>query len=45
VSRLDQLDVCLKAADVDLDSETLQRLDAVEDAIPNPMSEDGLRRL
>lgn len=45
VSHLDQLDVCLKAADVDLDSETLQRLDAVEDAIPNPMSEDGLRRL
>lgn len=32
-------------ADLILDAETLARIDAIDEAIPNPMTEDGLRRL
>jgi len=45
VSRLDQLDECLAAEELVLDEETLQRIDQVDEEIPTPMSEDGLRRL
>ena len=44
-SRLDQLEESLAAADVILDEETLARIDAIDEEIPNPMTEDGLRRL
>lgn len=44
-SSLAQLEESLAAADLVLDSETLQRIDQVDAEIPNPMSEDGLRRL
>ncbi len=44
-SHPDQLDDCLKAAAIRLDDETLNRLDALEAASPNPMPEDGLRQL
>lgn len=40
-----QLEESLKAADVVLSAETLLRIDDVDAAIPNPMTEDGLRRL
>lgn len=40
-----QLNESLKAADLILDAETLQRIDDMEVEIPNPMTEDGLRRL
>jgi aryl-alcohol dehydrogenase-like predicted oxidoreductase len=40
-----QLEENLRAADLILDAETLRRIDAIEDDIPNPMTEDGLRRL
>jgi aryl-alcohol dehydrogenase-like predicted oxidoreductase len=40
-----QLEESLKAANVVLDSETLRRIDEIDAAIPNPMTEDGLRRL
>lgn len=42
---LAQLEESLKAIDVTLDAETLQRINEIEEAIPNPMTEDGLRRL
>ncbi|HEY1082059.1 MAG TPA: aldo/keto reductase [Prosthecobacter sp.] len=42
---VEQLDESLKAADLILDAETLRRIDALEVEIPNPMTEDGLRRL
>ena len=42
---LKQLDESLEARDLVLDQETLDRLDELEAEIPNPMSEDGLRRL
>ncbi|MEO0530764.1 MAG: aldo/keto reductase [Planctomycetota bacterium] len=45
VSHLDQLDENLAAADLVLDKETLARIDEIDVAIPNPMTEDGLRRL
>lgn len=45
VSKLEQLDECLAAADLTLDAETIDRINAVDEAIPNPMKEDGLRRL
>lgn len=44
-SHIDQLDESLAASKVDLDAETLARIDAIDEAIPNPMTEDGLRRL
>ncbi len=42
---LEQLDDTLAAADLILDQETLTRIDAIDFEIPNPMTEDGLRRL
>lgn len=36
---------CLAAADVVLDPDTIERINAVDEAIPTPMTEDGLRRL
>ena len=40
-----QLKESLAAADLILDDETLARIDAIDAEIPNPMTEDGLRRL
>ncbi|MCA1962473.1 MAG: aldo/keto reductase [Prosthecobacter sp.] len=40
-----QLEESLQAADLILDAETLARIDEIDAAIPNPMTEDGLRRL
>lgn len=40
-----QLDECLQARDLILDAETLRRIDEIDIEIPNPMTEDGLRRL
>jgi aryl-alcohol dehydrogenase-like predicted oxidoreductase len=40
-----QLEESLKARDLVLDAETLRRIDEVDEAIPTPMTEDGLRRL
>jgi len=40
-----QLNESLEAADLVLDKETLQRIDQIDIDIPNPMTEDGLRRL
>ena len=45
VSHVDQLDVSLAAADLVLDDETMERIDQIDREIPNPMTEDGLRRL
>lgn len=42
---LEQFEESLKAIDVTLDAETLRRIDEIEQAIPYPMTEDGLRRL
>ena len=44
-SSVAQLEESLAAADLILDPETLRRIDQVDAEIPNPMSEDGLRRL
>lgn len=40
-----QLEESLQARDLVLDAATLARIDAIDEAIPNPMTEDGLRRL
>ena len=40
-----QLEESLAAADLVLDAETLARINAIDEAIPCPMTEDGLRRL
>lgn len=40
-----QLDESLAAKDVMLDEETLKRIDEIDALIPNPLREDGLRRL
>ncbi len=40
-----QLEESLPAADLVLSAETLARIDEIDAAIPNPMTEDGLRRL
>lgn len=40
-----QLEESLQAADLILDDETLARIDQIDVDIPNPMTEDGLRRL
>ena len=40
-----QLDESLEARDLVLDQETLDRIDELDVEIPNPMTEDGLRRL
>lgn len=42
---VDQLHHALPAAGLLLDAETMARIDAVDQALPNPMTEDGLRRL
>jgi aryl-alcohol dehydrogenase-like predicted oxidoreductase len=42
---VEQLSDSLAAADLLLDADVLQRIDAIEDAIPAAMKEDGLRRL
>ncbi|MEM8671039.1 MAG: aldo/keto reductase [Planctomycetota bacterium] len=44
-SSIEQLKESLEARDLVLDGETLARIDAIDEAIPNPMTEDGLRRL
>ncbi|MFT5469695.1 MAG: aryl-alcohol dehydrogenase-like predicted oxidoreductase [Verrucomicrobiales bacterium] len=43
--KLSDLDDTLAAADLILDEETMQRIDQIDREIPNPMTEDGLRRL
>ncbi|QDT69512.1 L-glyceraldehyde 3-phosphate reductase [Planctomycetes bacterium MalM25] len=45
VRSLEQLEANLAAADLVLDEETLARIDQLDVEIPNPMTEDGLRRL
>lgn len=40
-----QLEESLQADDLILDAATLQAIDDIDRAIPNPMTEDGLRRL
>ncbi|MFY9253952.1 MAG: aldo/keto reductase [Fuerstiella sp.] len=40
-----QLDESLAAIDLILDAETMQRIDEIEELIPNALKEDGLRRL
>jgi len=44
-SHLDQLEDSLKAADLVLDAETIARINKIDEEIPTPMTEDGLRRL
>ncbi len=44
-SEIGQLDASLDAADLVLDADTLQKIDDLDAEIPNPMTEDGLRRL
>lgn len=45
VRSVEQLEPNLAAADLVLDEETLARIDQLDVEIPNPMTEDGLRRL
>ncbi len=45
VTSIEQLDDALSAIDLVLDAETLSRIDLIDSEIPNPMTEDGLRRL
>jgi len=40
-----QLDESLAAKDLILDTETMARIDEIDQSIPNPLKEDGLRRL
>ena len=40
-----QLEESLQAADLVLDAQTLSRINEIDEAIPTPMTEDGLRRL
>lgn len=40
-----QLDESLQAVDLILDNQTLSRIDEVDSDVPNPLREDGLRRL
>lgn len=42
---VEQLNENLKAADLILDADTLCRINEIDEAIPTPMTEDGLRRL
>ncbi len=42
---VNQLNESLAADGLILDSDTLARIDAIDEAIPTPMKEDGLRRL
>ncbi len=45
VTGMEQLEECLAATDLILSDETLRQIDAIDFDIPNPMTEDGLRRL
>jgi aryl-alcohol dehydrogenase-like predicted oxidoreductase len=45
VTGMAQLEECLAATDLILSDETLRQIDAIDFDIPNPMTEDGLRRL
>jgi aryl-alcohol dehydrogenase-like predicted oxidoreductase len=40
-----QFEESLQAADLILNAETLAQIDEIDEAIPTPMTEDGLRRL
>ncbi len=42
---VEQLNESLAASDLILDAATLRRIDEIDEAIPCPMTEDGLRRL
>ncbi|MEZ6131569.1 MAG: aldo/keto reductase [Planctomycetaceae bacterium] len=42
---VEQLDESLAAKDLHLCDETLQRINQIDEEIPNPLKEDGLRRL
>ena len=42
---VEQLDESLAAKELILDSETMNRIDEIDEQIPNPLKEDGLRRL
>jgi len=42
---VEQLNESLGASDLVLDAETMRRIDEIDEAIPTPMTEDGLRRL
>ncbi len=44
-SHIDHMDHFIKAASLELDDETIARIDQIDVEIPNPMTEDGLRRL
>ncbi len=44
-SGVEQLNETLAAGNLILDADTLKRIDEVDAEIPNPMTEDGLRRL
>ena len=41
---VEQLDESLDARDLILDDETMHRIDQIDELIPNPLKEDGLRR-
>lgn len=45
VSEESQLDEIFATNDFELDAETLEAIDLIDREIPNPMTEDGLRRL
>ncbi|MEM7146422.1 MAG: aldo/keto reductase [Verrucomicrobiota bacterium] len=42
---IDQLKPALAAADLTLDDDTLAQINQIDEELPNPMTEDGLRRL
>lgn len=42
---VEQLEESLAARDLILDAETMRRIDEIDELIPNPLREDGLRRL
>ena len=44
-THIDHLDDFIAAASLVLDQETIQRIDQIDVELPNPMTEDGLRRL
>ena len=44
-SHVDHMEHFIRAANLTLDEETLARIDQIDVEIPNPMTEDGLRRL
>ncbi len=45
VTQLAHLEESLKAAGMKLDAATLEAIDLIDEEIPNPLKEDGLRRL